>query len=196
MNVPNWFSSPLQGSLFTGSLYLWFLIEMLNTFVIGRHRRGGQRQDRGSVWGILLTIYAALALIFVMRGLGLGVLSSVWQWLGLALIWLGVVLRTWAIISLGRAFTAMVEVNPAQSLITSGPYRSIRHPAYTGGMLTLAGFGLAAGTWLGAAAALAIALASYSYRVKVEERVLLEAFGEEYRAYMRKSGRFLPRIIE
>jgi protein-S-isoprenylcysteine O-methyltransferase Ste14 len=101
--------------------------------------------------------------------------------------------REWAILSLGRAFTAMVEVNPGQELVTSGPYRRVRHPAYTGSMLTLAGFGLAAGSWVGALLAIGIAAAGYSYRVRVEERAMLEAFGEEYREYMRRSGRFLPR---
>jgi protein-S-isoprenylcysteine O-methyltransferase len=193
MYTASWFSSPVQGSLFIGSFYVWFWIELVNNLVIGRHRAGGRRQDRGSVWGILIMIYAAIGLIFVTRGLGLGVLPHALQWVGLALVWAGMLVREWAILSLGRAFTAMVEVNPGQELVTSGPYRRVRHPAYTGSMLTLAGFGLAAGSWVGALLAVVIAVAGYSYRVRVEERAMLEAFGEEYREYMRRSGRFLPR---
>jgi protein-S-isoprenylcysteine O-methyltransferase Ste14 len=190
---PKWFSGPVQGSLFIGSFYIWFAFELVNILVVGRHRKGGRRQDRGSVWGILIMIYAAIALIFVTRRLGWGVLPGSMQWIGLGLIWAGVLVREWAILSLGRAFTSMVETNPGQALVRSGPYRRVRHPAYTGSMLTLCGFGLAAGSWVGALLAVAIAVAGYSYRVQVEERALLEAFGEEYREYMSQSGRFLPR---
>ncbi|MDR3578179.1 MAG: isoprenylcysteine carboxylmethyltransferase family protein [Anaerolineaceae bacterium] len=191
---PSWFSSTVQSNLFVGSFYIWFVIEMINTLVIGRHRQGGQRQDRGSVWGVLVLIYAAIVFILLSRQHAWGVLPTLFQWIGLALVWLGIVVRSWAILSLGRAFTAMVEVNPQQRLVRSGPYCCVRHPAYTGGMLTLTGFGLAAGTWVGAALALGIVFAGYSYRVRVEERAMLEAFGEEYREYMRQSGRFLPKI--
>ena len=192
---PNWFSSPIQSTLFTGSFYIWFAIELVNTLVVGRHRQGGRRRDRGSLWGVLILVYLAIVLIFLARRLGLGVLPGFFQWIGLALVWLGVLLREWSIISLGSGFTAVVEVNPNQALITSGPYRRVRHPAYTGGMLTLTGFGLAAGSWVGAALALAVIFAGYSYRVHVEERAMLEAFGEQYRDFMRRSGRFLPHIM-
>ena len=192
---PNWFSSPIQSTLFTGSFYIWFAIELVNTLVVGRHRQGGRRRDRGSLWGVLILVYLAIVLIFLARRLGLGVLPGFFQWIGLALVWLGALLREWSIISLGSGFTAVVEVNPNQALITSGPYRRVRHPAYTGGMLTLTGFGLAAGSWVGAALALVVIFAGYSYRVHVEERAMLEAFGEQYRDYMRRSGRFLPHIM-
>ena len=190
---PKWFYSPVLGNIFIASFYIWFAFEIVNILVVGRHREGGRRQDRGSVWGILVMIYAAIALIFLTRRLGWGVLPGSLQWIGLGLIWAGVLVREWAILSLGRAFTSMVETSPGQALVRSGPYRWVRHPAYTGSMLTLAGFGLAAGSWVAALLALAVAIAGYSYRVRVEERVLLEAFGDEYREYMRQSGRFLPK---
>ena len=192
---PSWFSSQAQSSLIIGSFYIWFAIELINTMVVGRHRQGGRKQDRGSVWAVLILIYAAILLILLSRQRNWGVLPTLFQWVGLVLVWVGVLVREWSIISLGRGFTAMVEVNPEQALITSGPYRRVRHPAYTGGMLSLTGFGLAAGTLVGAALALAIIFAGYSYRVHVEEQAMLAAFGEEYREYMRRSGRFLPRII-
>lgn len=193
MNMPSWFSSPVQASLFIGSFYVWFAIELVNTLVFGRRRRGGRRQDRGSYWGILIMVYSAIALVFVTRGVRLGVLPALFQWIGLVLLWGGVLVREWAILSLGRSFTVVVEVNPDQSLITTGPYRWVRHPAYTGSIITLGGFGLAAGSWVGAILAIAIALAAYMYRVRIEERAMLEALGEEYRDYMRRTGRFFPR---
>ena len=193
MNILYWFSSPVQAIFSIGSFYVWCAIELVNTLVIGRRRRGGRRQDRGSYWGILIVVYGAIALVFVTRGLRLGVLPTLFQWIGLVLLWAGVLVREWAILSLGRSFTVVVEVHPQQSLITSGPYRWVRHPAYTGTIITLGGFGLAVGSWVGAILAIAIALPAYTYRVRVEEGAMLEALGEEYRNYMRRTGRFFPR---
>ncbi len=194
MNTLDWFSSPLQRTLFIGSFYSWGIIELVNTLLMSQRRQSERRQDRGSYWGVLITIYFAIALIFVVRGLRLGLLPALFQWIGLAMIWIGVLVREWAILSLGRAFSVVVRVNPDQSLITSGPYRWMRHPAYTGGLITIGGFGLSAGSWLGAILAVAIALIGYSYRVYVEEKVMLEAFGDAYRDYMRHTGRFFPRV--
>ncbi len=194
MNTLNWFSSVLQRDLFIGSFYVWAIVELVNTLIIGRRKQGGRRQDRGSYWGVLITIYSAIALIFVMRDLRLGRLPTLFQWVGLALVWMGVLVREWAILNLGRAFTVVVQVSPGQGLVTSGPYRWIRHPAYTGSLITIGGFGLAAGSWLGAILAITIVLIGFSYRVYVEERALLEAFGDTYRDYMRRTGRFLPRV--
>ena len=195
MNIPNWFSSLLQGYFFVGSLYIWCAIEVINTLILGRRRTGGQRKDRGSFLAVLITIYFAISLEFVIRGMKLGLLPGVFQWAGLALVWMGVLVRQSAIFSLGRAFTAVVAVSPDQHLVTSGLFRWIRHPSYSGGIITISGFGLAAGTWLGAILALTIVLLGYSYRVNVEEQAMLEAFGDEYREYMRRTGRFFPRVM-
>jgi protein-S-isoprenylcysteine O-methyltransferase Ste14 len=122
-------------------------------------------------------------------------LPTIFQWVGLALFLIGVLFREWAVISLGRAFTVVVEIKPDQSLITSGPYRWIRHPAYTGSIITLGGFGLASGSWLGATLAVAMTMIGFSYRVHVEEQAMLAAFGDEYQNYMRRTGRFFPMVF-
>jgi protein-S-isoprenylcysteine O-methyltransferase Ste14 len=195
MNITSWFSSPLQSALFYGSLITWTATELVNTLVIGRHRRGGHRKDRGSYFGVSIAINLAFVLMLLMRSLGLGLLPTLFQWGGLAMVWAGGLVREWAILNLGRAFTVVVEVNPTQSLIRSGPYRWVRHPAYTGILILLGGFGLAVGSWLGAILAMAVTLAGFSYRVRVEERAMLEAFGDDYRNYMHHTGRYLPRVL-
>ena len=194
MNIPDWFSSPLQGTLLVGSFYAWGIIELANTLLNARRFKGARRQDRGSYWIVLITLYSAMVLIVATRSLKVGDLPALFQWIGLALIWIGVLVREWAVLSLGRAFSVVVKTEPDQNLISSGPYRWVRHPAYTGSVITIGGFGLAVGSWLGTVLAMTIALIGYSYRVYVEERVLLEAFGDKYRDYMRHTGRFVPRI--
>jgi protein-S-isoprenylcysteine O-methyltransferase Ste14 len=189
-----WFSSPLQRYVFVGTLAAWCLCELFNTLVIGRPRLAKFRQDRGSYWLIALAIYLSAFLTIAIRESNLGLLPTLFQWLGIVLIGLGTLLRAWAVLSLGRAFTVVVHINPGQHLITTGPYRWVRHPAYTGVLLTLSGFGLGLGTWLGAILAIGLALIGLVYRVHVEERALLAAFGAEYRTYMEHTGRFFPRL--
>lgn len=191
----DWFASPLQLAVTTASFYAWAIAELVNGSIIGRRNRRGPSLDRGSGWLIRFGIYGAFAALIAVRSRGLGLIPHAAQWAGIAFVWLGIGLREWAILSLGRAFTVVVQVASDQHLITIGPYRWARHPAYTGTLVTLGAFGLAVGSWAAALVAVGICLAAYEYRVRTEERAMLAAFGDEYRAYMSRTGRFLPRLL-
>ena len=114
--------------------------------------------------------------------------------LGIAIVLAGAGLRDWSIVSLGRWFRREVTIEPGQRLVRRGPYRVLRHPSYTGLVLIFAGFGLAIGSWLGAAAALVLVLAGMLPRIRVEERALANAFGAEYTEYASSRARLLPRV--
>ncbi len=114
--------------------------------------------------------------------------------LGLVLMAGGLILRGWAIVTLGRFFTSVVRLHSGQAVVRAGPYRWVRHPSYTGTFATLIGFGLALGTGLGAAILLLLPLPAYLYRMRVEERALLVALGPDYAAYMQTTRRLLPGI--
>jgi protein-S-isoprenylcysteine O-methyltransferase Ste14 len=96
--------------------------------------------------------------------------------------------------NLGRAFNPSLRVNPKALLVTSGPYRLIRHPMYVAFLATWTGYGLLSANWFigttGAAAECAIAL----IRTRREEAMLMAAFGPEYARYARRTGKFLPRL--
>ena len=77
----------------------------------------------------------------------------------------------------------------------SGPYRWIRHPAYTGGTVSAIGIGLALSTWLGAALAGAVLAAAYAARIPKEEALLTQEFGDEYRSYVARTKRFVPFVF-
>ena len=104
-------------------------------------------------------------------------------------------LRFWAQQALGRYFTGEVAVQRDHQLAQSGPYRWVRHPAYTGGLLSAVGFGLMLSTWLGALISGAMLVWAYIARVPREEALLLEQFGEAYRSYMARTKRFLPFVF-
>jgi protein-S-isoprenylcysteine O-methyltransferase Ste14 len=104
----------------------------------------------------------------------------------------GIAFREWAVLSLGNFFTVVVSAVPTQTLVTRGPYRWLRHPAYSGSILTLVGFPLALGTWVAALLVLILCFAGFFYRMQIEERVLLEVFGDEYREYIEHTWRIFP----
>jgi protein-S-isoprenylcysteine O-methyltransferase Ste14 len=114
---------------------------------------------------------------------------------GVLMILLGSLLRRYCWRVLGEYFTGDVTARPDQPVINSGPYRLVRHPSYTAGMMMLIGVGLALGNWVSLALLTIATIATYSYRVAIEERALLETIGEPYRSYMKERKRFIPYIV-
>ena len=189
-----WFPDRLSALSFIVVFVLWAASESLNTFGLRplRHRPGSRRLDHGSYWIILLVVWGSMMVSLLARAVGLGMYHSHLQYLGLGMAVCGIALREWAVLSLGRSFTVTLTVFSGQSLTRRGPYRWLRHPAYSGSILSLVGFPLSLGTWAGGLLVFVLSLAGYLYRVRIEERVLLEAFGEEYREYMQHTSRFFP----
>jgi len=114
--------------------------------------------------------------------------------IGLILFALGLIIRWIAIIHLGRFFTVNVAIAHDHQLITTGPYRFVRHPSYTGTLLIFLGFGLCMLNIFSLAAVFLPISAAFLWRMHVEETVLREAFGERYRRYAETTPRLLPRI--
>jgi protein-S-isoprenylcysteine O-methyltransferase len=115
--------------------------------------------------------------------------------LGMAMIILGSLLRRSCWRTLGEYFTGDVRAKADQPVIRTGPYRLVRHPSYTAGMMMNIGIGLALGSWISFALLTIATIGTYAYRVKVEERALVTAIGEPYRIYMKESKRFIPYIV-
>ncbi|MGH7611830.1 MAG: methyltransferase family protein [Candidatus Dormibacteria bacterium] len=103
----------------------------------------------------------------------------------------GIALRWWAVRTLGRHFQVRITTSADQRLVQTGPYRWIRHPGYTGALLTVAGC-LCCCADLASWALLALPLAAYGRRVGLEERALADRFGEGYRAYAAGRKRLIP----
>ncbi len=114
--------------------------------------------------------------------------------LGLALMLLGLVLRWSAISVLGRSFTVTVGTHAEQRVVERGPYLYVRHPPYTGSLLTIAGI-LACCTNILSLLTFLLPIAGYAYRIRVEEQALVDGLGEPYRAYMRRTRRLIPFLL-
>jgi len=125
-----------------------------------------------------------------------------WSKIGLpqAARWLGVGLGMicdlgiyWLFSSIGSGITPTSATRKEHKLVTSGPYRWVRHPLYTFGSALFVAFGLMADNWFFILMALLVFLVMAS-RTPREEANLVEKFGEEYREYMKRTGRYLPRL--
>jgi protein-S-isoprenylcysteine O-methyltransferase len=135
-------------------------------------------------------------------------------WLGMQMVWLfpsatvrylrefhlvdfllflgGLIWRWYSIGYLGRYFTVDVSILAEQKLIDSGPYRYIRHPTYTGALLAFFGLGSCFGNWLSILFMTVPIIAAFLSRIRIEERALTDALGEEYRAYTQRTKRLIP----
>ena len=108
---------------------------------------------------------------------------------------LGLFVRFWAIRLLGRFFTATVRVQDDQTIVDGGPYRFIRHPAYTGTLFAVAGIAIAAESPIGGALVLLLLFPMYLYRIHVEEAALVKGLGPAYDEYRKRSKRLIPFVL-
>ncbi len=190
-------SDPLIGVLFWAAVAFWALAEWLFG-VRNRPPAGATLRDRGSRTAIFLSvgfgIIVAGLLARAVPQAAIGGPRRLVSLAGIALIVGGEVFRLYAIRSLGRYFTFTVALHPGQQLVERGPYRVIRHPSYTGALVTIAGVCLATANWLSLLGVVPAAL-GYAYRIRVEEEALVEGLGDEYRAYQRRTKRLIPYIV-
>jgi len=115
------------------------------------------------------------------------------RWTGVGLAIGSYPLLAWAIHALGEQFSPHLQMREEHKLVTGGPYRWMRHPMYTAESVFYIGLAVEAANWV-VAPAILIGPALLYARVSKEEAMLIERFGDEYRAYMKSTGRFLPRF--
>ena len=113
---------------------------------------------------------------------------------GFILFLSGLALRWYSIGYLGRYFTVDVSISAEHKLIDSGPYRYIRHPSYSGALLAFFGLGFCFGNWLSILFLTVPIIGAFLWRIRIEERALSEALGEDYRSYVGRTKRLIPRV--
>ena len=114
------------------------------------------------------------------------------RWTGVALFAITALLLIWTLRSLGPNLTDTVVTRQAHTLVTRGPYRWVRHPFYVCMALFTLAIALTASNWFLIATGILV-FSLLAARSRTEEDQLLARFGEPYRAYQLRTGRFLPR---
>lgn len=121
--------------------------------------------------------------------------SFQWDWvttLGLVCMVLGLLLRTWGVLTLGRYFTWHVTVQADQKVIRTGPYRFLRHPGYAGALLSYFFAALFLHAWFAAILAAIVLPLAFMRRIHYEEELMTAHFGKDYADYQREVGALFP----
>lgn len=158
--------------------------------------------EREGAWSMLLR---SVLFLYMLAAVALYATNPAWlsafaiplpawsRWLGVGLSVIGFLLLVWVHHTLGRHWSTSLQLREQHTLITSGPYRWARHPMYTALFSVFAGLALVSANWL--LVLLVVAAISVLYaRIGKEEAMMIEQFGDEYRAYMQRTGRFLPHL--
>src|SRR5258708_2532986 len=191
--LPLIYTNPVAAGIFLAACLVWNVPEIIGAFkqTAKVSRKEASVQDRGSMAILIGLQWTGLALNFLLAGL-FPAAAITWHrttlfLLGVTLIPLGVALRWYAIWTLEGYFTRDVAVSADQKGVQNGPYRSIRHPAYSGTFLTMLGMGLALTNWASLVVLLVCVLAGHLYRVRVEEKALSQTIGQPYLEYMHRT---------
>lgn len=193
------FASGLGLVIFDFTIFVWVASELFGAILIPR-LRGSERstrvqRDRGSKFLILFALWVSVTVALAFGYGGVGVLPDWVFYPGIVLMWLGVLVRQWAIAVLGRFFSTSVRIVEDHQVVEKGPYRLVRHPSYTGLLITFIGIGLAVQSWEALIVLLGFFTVSFGYRIKVEEKALLSELGEPYASYMKRTKRIIPYLI-
>jgi protein-S-isoprenylcysteine O-methyltransferase Ste14 len=178
--------------------YLWIGTELW----LGSRRRhlpaGATDHDAGSKWWLIGSVWGSVAIGFWVALLFPGTAITRGRTAlfiaGLVLMVAGMALRLYSIRVLGTSFTCEVSTRPGQEVVDSGPYRWVRHPSYTGGLLTVLGV-LVCCCNLVSLVAWFVVIAGYANRIRVEERALARGLGAAYGDYMRRTKRLIPFVV-
>ena len=182
---------------FWAVFYAWIGSEIYYGYRL-RPRREATRHDSRSTWilvGLIwLGVVVGFGLAFAAPSLAFTSGRRPLLYLGIVLILAGMALRWYSIRVLGQSFTVTIATRPDEQVVEAGPYRWIRHPSYTGSLLTVIG-ALVAVTNPLSFLGLLLPIAGHAYRIRVEEQVLVENLGEPYRSYMKRTKRLVPFVV-
>lgn len=120
--------------------------------------------------------------------------GEVVRWIGIVLSCFGMAGEIWAAVSLGASYSPTLRIADERVVVTAGPYRWIRHPLYAFWLPVMLGWGFAACNWFIVVSGSVLIFVLAVIRVPQEETMMLKGFGESYREYMARTGRFLPRL--
>lgn len=162
-------------------------------FVLFRNR--GTENDpveRGSFYRILAVLLGTILAAFLLQEMQGEEIAPVLKIVGTVLFATGVFLRFWGILHLKAQFTRHVTVREGDEIVSTGPYRKLRHPLYTGLFFIALGMPLYFTSPIAAVAGGALMVWALLKRIDYEEKLLIEKFGVQYEEWMKERARLIP----
>ncbi len=175
---------------------VWLASEVLLNRLVRAKKTDKQGADKGSLTFIWLTIAVSItAAVFVAdwHQIPISTHGSI-AYAGLAIVVTGIILRLAVIATLGRFFTVDVTIKQGHQLKKNGFYKYLRHPSYFASLVSFVGFGISLNNWASLAIVTVSILVAFVKRIQVEEKALVEQFGEEYLQYKKTTSGLIPFI--
>jgi len=200
-------SLPVHGLAALGVLLLYAIESEIRFGAKARTMAAGPADRWSTIAVSIASCVPVIGFILAMRGERSALLRTLPLWLrdpatlpGMPLIaWVGVglgvtglLLRLWALLTLRHRYTRTLRVDEGHLVERGGAYKLVRHPGYLGSLLCLNGLGLASGNTVVFLATLVATITAYTYRIRVEEEMLVTAFGASYERFQREVPALLP----
>jgi len=183
-----------NGILFLTVSVIWVASEI----ILARTRHSDSSdpgRDRRSLRILWITIALSVNIGIPLGFCGVGTIQAGAGWIaatGLVSIVCGLTIRWTSILTLRKYFTVDVAIADDHRLITGGIYRTIRHPAYTGSLLSFLGLGLVFSNWVTVTVIFVPILVAFLHRIRIEEKALQDHFGDVYVRYCASTKRLIP----
>jgi protein-S-isoprenylcysteine O-methyltransferase Ste14 len=173
---------------------VWFMSELL----LNRLRRSAISDKRHVDKNTLLILWIVI-IVAMFLGMVVKLNSSfpiahegLINYSGLAIIIAGMIIRLMAVRQLGRYFTVDVTIRSGHQIMTGGLYKYVRHPSYSGSLLSFVGYGISLNNYVSLAIVFIPVFLSFLYRMHVEEKALIDQFGQAYNDYKTSTKRLIP----
>ena len=189
---------------------LFLMLAAMRIYFMVKVRRSGGRimPDEGAikreggrgVFVIRVIGFFAVMIFLVMYFLGatwidvfMFTLPAWLRWVGFCIGVINVAFWTWTQVMLDTQWSAQLQLTKGHHLITTGPYARIRHPLYAGMFGWCVALSLLTANWIFVAVCVLFIL-GLLWRIPKEEQMMIEAFGDQYKAYMQRTGRLFPKL--
>ncbi|MGG0291053.1 isoprenylcysteine carboxylmethyltransferase family protein [Bacillus pacificus] len=167
-------------------IFLYLLLEFYRSSPIKE-----EKQNRGSSFFIGVVFALMLTIPEIMYFFTVNKIHSL-LFFGVIIALIGVWIRFYSMKILGRFYSRNVGMQGGHKLIQKGLYKYVRHPGYLGSFLTFLGFAISSSSFIAVIINIILFFLVYSYRIKIEERILITLFGEQYKQYQSKTWRIIP----
>jgi len=174
----------------------WLLSEILLNRLVRSKDNNSKELDKNSlnlIW-IAIAVSMTFGILNAIYWVAPVVNNNLFLYLGSTIIVAGMVIRFIAFRTLGKFFTVNLAIHGNHRLIKTGIYRFIRHPSYSGSLLSFMGFGLSLNNWLSLTIIVVPIFITFINRINIEEKLLQKQFGAEYSDYKKKTKRLIPLI--
>ena len=176
-----------------------YLYEFFEVFLNLRQRSKSHvsaSRDKGSLWLLYGLITLGYALSFAIGATKIG---RIYAWntffaIGMALFVIGLLIWVYSILTLKQYFTYSVATVENHKIITTGPYKFIRHPGYLGQLMIFLGISISISNWISFLFMMIPVSIGYLYRISIEEKFMSEQLGEDYQFYQERTKKIIPML--